>query len=559
MSWQPGLGMLDRRQFLQGSAAGCLFTAGAAHARAAEESKPSRARDVASETQLFLDDWLVERISGLQRVLHQPEKKGLIQNADGSPWDRGDCYAADGNLVCRDSAGRFHMTYRYIWFDPALRGATPAGDDKAHWFHQLTAYATSDDGIRWHKPKLGLVNGPTGFRKQEEFPFEVPSGMSKENNLGCPFDFIWDLGNLGGGADPRKRFLLRVVKKNETHPFAKILESQMYFAADWPDFANDPKWKEKLTPIPGGRLSPRGFKTLAGFDPQAKVFFQVCQDHLGHWVKRGGRDIARYTSPDLVTWSGPELVLPVAKDESRDVKDWVEYMFLYAHRVGGPRSGAWLGQLEIFHADRTNPQYEVPIAGVWRKGTTELRLVISRDAGRSWQRVGERQVWLPHHRDPHGFDRLVFGATPVRVKDELWFYYPAWDGDHLSFNKDGSLYEPGFLRTNRTARATLRVDGYVSLDAGKTAGEVVTKPLTFAGRLLVVNANVSQGELRAELQDASGKPVPGWRLEDSVPIARDGLALPVRWRGKPDAEKPAVPVRVRFVLTNASLYSFRFV
>src|SRR5205823_3907347 len=122
------------------------------------------------------------------------------------------------------------------------------GADRAHWFHQALAYATSDDGIRWHRPKLGLVDGPTGFKRIDAFPFEVPAGLSKANNLGCPFDFIRDLHAYGNGHDPNKRFLLRVVKKDGTHPFARITHAKLYFAADWPDFAADPRWKEKLRP-----------------------------------------------------------------------------------------------------------------------------------------------------------------------------------------------------------------------------------------------------------------------------------------------------------------------
>src|SRR5688500_18286173 len=89
--------------------------------------------DIADEQQLFLDDWLIDRRTGFTRTLHQPKKHGLIKNADGSDWDRGDVYM--GNIVCRDAGGRFHMTYRYIWGDPGVRDLHPyIGHDKAHWF-----------------------------------------------------------------------------------------------------------------------------------------------------------------------------------------------------------------------------------------------------------------------------------------------------------------------------------------------------------------------------------------------------------------------------------------
>lgn len=515
--------------------------------------------DIGSEPVLLLDDWAVEK-SGLKRVMHQPVKQGLIKEADGTDWERGDCYVANGCTVVRDKSGRFHMTYRYLWWDPGVKSLHPGiGEDKAHWFRQSVGYATSEDGIRWHKPKLGLVDAPVRFKKIKEFPFQVPDGVSKENNLGYPIDFAIDLHAHGNVVDPKRRYLLLVVEKEDTHPFAKNRRSQLYFAEDWPNVVGDPKWESKLTPIPGGQLSPRGFRSLVGYDHAAKVWFQTAQDTIGNWRPRGGRDIARFASADLVGWGKAELVLPVATDESREPSDWVEYMYLHAYRVGGPRAGAWLGQLEIFHSDRSNGQFEMPtIKDVWRKGTVEQRLVLSRDAGLSWTRIGGREPWLPHHAEEQGYDRLAFGGTPVRVKDEVWFYYPVWDGDHLIFRRDGEMYRPGFIRTGRTARAVLRWDGYVSLDAEKTE-ELVTKVIQFEGSQLAVNLRAPQGSLRAEIQDPSGKPLPGLTLADAIERKGDGVGISVAWKDSEALGRiTGKPVRVRFVLTNGSLYSFRF-
>jgi hypothetical protein len=547
---------MNRRRFLTLSTAA---VAGVLSSRRLAWCDEPFVAEIGSETQLFLDDWIVERMSGLRRTLHQPVKKGLVKEADGRDWESGDVYL--GNIVCRDSRGRFHMTYRYGWWDPGVRDLDPnIGDDKAHWQRYATGYAFSDDGIRWRKPKLGLIDGPSGFRKQAEFPYQVPTAVSKENNLGCPIDFIYDLHAHGNHQERGKRFLLRVVKKADTHPFAKAIESHMYFAGDWPDFANDPKWKEKLTPIPGGSLSPRGFASVAGYDHQAKLWFAVSQDSIGRWKPRGGRDIARYTTPDLIRWSGPELVLPIASDESKTPTDTVEYMNLDPYRVGGQNTGVWLGQLLIFHSDRSDPQYMMPtIPDVWRKGTTELRLVLSRDAGKTWQRVCEKEVWLPCSADKHGYDRLVFAQYPIRVGDELWLYHLVYDGDHLVFNRDGSLFEPGFIRTGRTALATLRWNGYVSLDAREQSGQLLTRPLRFQGEKLSVNLVAARGSLRVEVQDGAGKAIEGFALADCKPLADDGVDQTVRWRQHENTESLAgKTVRLQFDLTRGSLYGFGF-
>jgi hypothetical protein len=263
-----------------------------------------------------------------------------------------------------------------------------------------------------------------------------------------------------------------------------------------------------------------------------------------------------------VEWSGPELVLPVADDESREPEHWTEYMDMQAYRVGGPKAGLWLGQLVVFDSDRSSEQYEMPtIPGVWRKGLTELRLLTSRDAGRTWQRVCGRDVWLPHHEDDAGFDRLVFSAAPLEVGDELRFYYPCFDGDHLVFNKDGSTFYKDRTRIGRTALATLRLDGYASLDAGGSGGELVTKLLRFEGKQLVVNASTSggKGELRVEILHADGRPVAGYSAADCLPLRGDGVRQAVTWRERKDvAELAGKALQLRIVLKDAAAYGFAF-
>lgn len=549
---------INRREFLQQSTAataGIVAASGGKLSFAAEQ-KPL---EIGGETQLVIDDFLIEQSSGLKRMLHQPKKQGLIKDTDGNDWDRGGVYV--GKIVCQDNASKFHMTYRYYWWDAELQKLPRIGIDKAHWFHETVGYATSDDGIHWTKPNLGRFEAPTKLIPSDAFPFETPAGVSRDNNLGYPVFFAYDLHANGNIADPDKRFLLQVADSwSGDDPFAKPVDPLLCYAADWPEI-NDPKWKEKLTPVSNGALSPRGlgFPMITGYDHERKEWFMTCQDVIGNWLKRNGRDIARYATPDLVSWTGPETVLPVAEDESRDPKDWVEYMDLWGQRVGGPKTGAWLGQLWIFHSDRSSPEYQMPtIPNVWRKGTTELRLVLSRDAGRTWQRVADRQVWLPHHEEDNGFDRLVCCGCPIRVGDELRYYYACWNGDHLVFYRDGTPYYSNRLRNGNTAWATLRLDGHVSLDAGADRGQLQTKLLRCNGRDLTVNLAAKQGALRVEVQDEAGRPLPGFALSDCQPITGDGVALPVKWKDHADvASLAGRPIRLRWEWNRGELYSFR--
>ncbi|MHC4179467.1 MAG: hypothetical protein ACYSWU_18300, partial [Planctomycetota bacterium] len=109
-------------------------------------------------------------------------------------------------------------------------------------------------------------------------------------------------------------------------------------------------------------------------------------------------------------------------------------------------------------------------------------------------------------------------------------------------------------------RYTLRIDGFVSLQAPLKGGEMVTRPITFEGKRLMINVSTSAaGSVRVEVQDAAGRPIPGFALADSTEIFGDELARAVTWKGGSDVAKLAgKPIRLRFVLKDADLYALRF-
>ena len=59
--------------------------------------------------------------------------------------------------------------------------------------------------------------------------------------------------------------------------------------------------------------------------------------------------------------------------------------------------------------------------------------------------------------------------------------------------------------------------------------------------------------------DADGKPVPGFALDDCEPIWGDHIARIVKWKNTPKLSALAgQPVRLRFELSDADLFSFQF-
>ena len=94
-----------------------------------------------------------------------------------------------------------------------------------------------------------------------------------------------------------------------------------------------------------------------------------------------------------------------------------------------------------------------------------------------------------------------------------------------------------------------------------SGGEFVTKPLIFTGDHLIMNYSTSAaGSIRVEVQDEAGRPLEGLTLDDSIVLFGDSLEQKALWKDTDILGHLAGrPVRLRFVLEDADLYSIRFV
>jgi hypothetical protein len=109
-------------------------------------------------------------------------------------------------------------------------------------------------------------------------------------------------------------------------------------------------------------------------------------------------------------------------------------------------------------------------------------------------------------------------------------------------------------------RYTLRTDGFGSVNAPYRGGEMLTKPLKFSGRELVINfATSAAGSVKVELQDINGKPLRGFALADAREQIGDEIERLVRWNSNADLSRlSGQPLRLRFVMKDADLYSLCF-
>lgn len=116
------------------------------------------------------------------------------------------------------------------------------------------------------------------------------------------------------------------------------------------------------------------------------------------------------------------------------------------------------------------------------------------------------------------------------------------------------------IYTTPFRRFTLRTDGFASVHGGADAGELLTKPIMFAGKELSLNYSTSAGgSIKLEIQDIQGKPIPGYALEECQPLVGDNIDQTIGWKKKKDvAELAGKAVRLRFVLQEADLFALQF-
>ena len=109
-------------------------------------------------------------------------------------------------------------------------------------------------------------------------------------------------------------------------------------------------------------------------------------------------------------------------------------------------------------------------------------------------------------------------------------------------------------------RFSMRLDGFASVRGPYSGGELVTRPLTFTGKKLLLNFSTSAaGAVRVEIQDAAGKPLEGYSLGESQELIGNEIERAVSWKGKQNVGSLAGrPIRLLFELKDADVYAIRF-
>lgn len=221
--------------------------------------------DIGTQRELFVDDYLVEKLAGdAQLQLQRPEPREVILIAD-QPWE--------GNTSAYFTLFQDGDLYRMYY-----RGSHYLEDTKQSGHREVTCYAESKDGVHWTKPDLGL------------FDFNG----SKQNNI------VWD--GLG------------------THCFAAFKDENPACpaAARYKAISRGEKPAQHglyVFQSPDGLhwslISDQPVITKGAFDSQNLAFWdphlQKYREYHRTFVN-GVRAVMTGTSTDFVHWSEPELL-----------------------------------------------------------------------------------------------------------------------------------------------------------------------------------------------------------------------------------------------------------
>lgn len=492
--------------------------------------------DIGSRLELLVDDSLIESQSDTARLeLHHPTPREIVFTYD-KPWEGTGC----GYQSIFKDGDKYRMYYKAWNLDVKEKKFGPNNSN-------FTCYAESDDGIHWTRPDLGLFSFPPGSgNKQNNIvigkayrdwmksakPDPVHPAVFLDENPACP-------------ADAKYKAILR---SRGPHGLLALKS------------ADGIHWEllEEKPVITAGAFDS---ENLAFWDPTIKQYraywryFTKGTTTEKSWKPSGLRDIRTATSEDLLHWSKPENLkygdAPPEQLYTNQIKPYYRAPHIL---VGFPAryiERGWSKSMESL------PEYEhrkrrSSISNRYGMAISEGLFMSSRDG-------------VNFKRWPEAFLR------PGIERPDTWNYghqYIAWQLVETKSDIEGAPNELSLYATesywtgkgSKLRRYTMRIDGFVSMNAPLKGGEFTTKPITFTGKELKLNFSTSAaGGITVELQTPDGTPIEGFTEADCIELFGDTISRPVTWKQGSDVSKLAgQPIKLKIKLKDADLYSFKF-
>ena len=460
--------------------------------------------EIGVRRELFLDQYLIEKLDHVRLQLHEPRDEGTVFRFD-QPWEGIHC----GYCTMIRDGERMRVYYRGM---PAGTLDGTAGE--------VTCVADSDDGIHWTRQKLSL--------------FEVNG--AHENNIVLAGDPPFS-HNFSPVIDTRPE-----CPPEQRYKALSGLDSSgliAYVSADglhWTKLRSEPV-------IP--RRAPFKFDWM--FDSQNVAFWSESEQKYVCYFRvwNGVRTIARCESADFVQWSDPVLMSYVTADHPSPTEE------LYTNQT---------------HPYFRAPHLYVAIAARFVPGRQAIsdQEAAALHVADGYHKDLSDAVLLTT-RGGHVYDR-TFLSSFIRpgIGARNWVSrtnYPAL-GILQTGPTEMSIYtnQDNAQPTAHLHRYSLRLDGFASVHADYNGGELLTKQLIFSGGHLDLNFSTSAvGSIRVEIQDESGQSIPGFAAADCVEVIGNEIDRTVSWKSGSNVRSLAGrTVRLRFVMKDADLYAMRF-
>jgi hypothetical protein len=461
--------------------------------------------EIGSRLEPFVDDWLIDSMSNLRMELHRPVKCEVAL-AFNAPWEG----SSSAYVTVMKDEDRYRLYYR---------GSGPRSRD------QVTCYAESEDGITWNRPSLGInrFNGSpdnniiwTGEGAHNFMPF-------RDTNPEAARDEQYKA--LGGGyiglVSPDGIHWKKIREEKIIDPYEKCIGN-----GDWIGQAFwDSEQHQYVAYVRGWRSLRSTRFQWEEHVPDDGTPYPVCH------VPGSFRQVLRCTSSDFVNWTEPQFI---------DFGDTpLEDLYTNAATPYFRAPHIYLAFPKRFEPERKK------IEEHHSDGVSDAVFMSSRD-GVNWDRRF-MEAFIRPGLDPNDWTQRgnmpAWGIVPTGPAEISLYYSENYDHP-----------------TSRLRRATLRTDGFVSVHAGYSGGDFVTRPIVFRGDKLVVNYSTSAaGSVKVEIQDAEGRPQKGYELVDSPELYGDEIDHIFEWRGGHGlGPVRGQPVRLKFVMKDADLYSIQF-
>ena len=409
-------------------------------------------------------------------------------------------------------------------------------------------YAESRDGIEWEKPLLGKhqIDG-----RDTNVIFNPPEVMVA--NPSVMLDPVEE--------DPSKRFKMSYLRID---PREKVGRKPGGPGGLWLQYSGDGKdW----TPADSKALIPdwRGDVSVLTYDPIDEKYVlhgrygssagESAHPEMDDWFSPvyperpqgvwGTRRRSYLTeSPDMIEWTDPELIWDPGDDDNLDDG---HYCFV-----------PW--RADEMHLGLLNVLHQVD-------NTLDMYLHYSRD-GRRWKRFLDHRPFIPRGGEG-SYDQIDIETPtqPLVVGDELWIYYGGmkvhhdwWIMPHGERPDVEEARNPDISRDgHHLCLATMRLDGYVSLDATVREGWIETKPIYSTRSRLFINGRCqNKGYIKVEVMDTWNNVWDEYGRDKCETFTGDAVSHRVKWSGHETVSEVPGPVKLRFHLRNAELYSFQF-